>query len=150
MPERHPVEAAVDLARAAVTDPDPAPAALTRMVRRFAAVRFAVSDDPDADGFLFQYGSVNWFAEPTFVLNVARQLEVLDPGGEHDHYVQIQFEFRYDLDADLDLAGRHSEWWFPGAGEPLETWLAAIDGSPILSLLAGRPAREFLVWQDQV
>jgi hypothetical protein len=71
------VTEAVDIARSLV-DGDvpvgPPVLALAGLARRFAATVFDVPDDRDADGYLFQYGKVNWFPEPTFVLSMVRQL----------------------------------------------------------------------------
>jgi hypothetical protein len=121
-----------------------------QLARRFAAVEFDLPEDQDADGFLFQYGRVNWFPEPTFVLNMVRQLEVVDTDGEHEFYSQVRFEYRYPLDAELEAAGSHSERFFPGDGPSFESWLDSVLRSPIGGLLGGRNPREFLVSEDQV
>ncbi|MCY0944081.1 hypothetical protein [Streptomyces antarcticus] len=123
---------------------------LTRMVRRFSAIEFEVPELPDADGYLFQYGEVNWFPEPTFALSIVRQLEVVDAAGEHESYVQVQFELRYPLDGDLDSVGSHSEWWFPGGEVSFDIWLDSVDRAEISNLLASKSPRDFVIWQELV
>ncbi|MFE7210074.1 hypothetical protein ACFU93_08795 [Streptomyces sp. NPDC057611] len=123
---------------------------LTRLVRRFSAIEFDVPELPDADGYLFQYGKVNWFPEPTFALGIVRQLEVVDAAGEHESYVQVQFEFRYPLDDDLDSVGSHSEWWFPGSEVSFDSWMDSMDRTPISNLLAVKRPRDFAIWQEMV
>jgi len=153
MSNKHQVGEAVDIARSLVggeVPVGPPVLALTELARRFAATEFDVPDDRDADGYLFQYGKVSWFPEPTFVLNVVRQLEVVGTHGEHESYSQVQFEYRYSLDGELEAAGSHSEWWFPGDRTPFGSWLDSVSSSPIGDLLEGREPREFLIWEDQV
>lgn len=121
---------------------------LTRLVRRFSAIEFEVPELPDADGYLFQYGKVNWFPEPTFALGIVRQLEVVDAAGEHESYVQVQFEFRYALDGDLDSVGSHSEWWFPDGEISFNSWLDSVDRAGISNRLAVKTPRDFAIWQE--
>jgi hypothetical protein len=112
MPDKQQVEAALDLARGLLDEislSNPQLSDLTGLVRRYSAIEFDVPEVSDADGYLFQYGEVSWFSEPTFALSLVRQLEVVDSYGEHDHYLQIQFEFRYSLDDELASAGSYSE-----------------------------------------
>lgn len=82
------------------------------MVTR-SAIEFEVPEGPDADGYPFQYGKANWFAEPTFALGIVRQLEVIDLAGDHESYVQVKFELRYTLDDDLESIESHSERMVP-------------------------------------
>jgi hypothetical protein len=152
MSHKHQVDEAVDIARGLVGSEVPAGPpvlVLTELARRFAATEFDVPDGQDADGYLFQYGRVNWLPQPTFVLNMARQLEIVDTDGGHEFYSQIHFEYRYSLDGELEAAGSHSEWWFLGEGTPLDSWLDSVSGSGIGGLLEGKAPREFLVWEDQ-
>ncbi|MFJ6842772.1 hypothetical protein ACIQRE_08885 [Streptomyces griseoluteus] len=121
---------------------------LTRVVREFSAVEFEVPDLPDADGYLFQYGNVNWFPEPTFALSIVRQLEVVDAAGEHESYVQVQFELRYPSDDDLDSVGSHSEWWFPGDGVSFDSWLESVERADVWTRLAAKTPREGAIWQE--
>ncbi|MFR9675388.1 hypothetical protein [Streptomyces sp. TR06-5] len=99
---------------------------------------------------VFQYGKVNWFSEPTFVLGISRQLEVIDSAGEHESYVQVQFELRYPLGDDLDSVGGHSEWWFPGGGVSFGSWLDSVDRAEISNRLAVKTPREFAIQQEMV
>ena len=39
---------------------------VVEVVRSFQRIGFEVSPGADSDGFLFQYGVVNWLAEPLF------------------------------------------------------------------------------------
>lgn len=152
MPEKVQLEAALSLARGLLDERPPAfpqLSELTELVRRYAAIEFDVPDLPDADGYLFQYGKVSWFSEPTFVLSLVRQLEVVDSSGEHEYYIQVQFEFRYSLDDDLESVASHSEWWFPGGEVSFEEWLHSVSRSPITGTLAEKAPREFEIWQDQ-
>ncbi|MFJ3616336.1 hypothetical protein [Streptomyces hydrogenans] len=123
---------------------------LTELVRRFSAIEFEVPELPDADGYLFQFGKVNWFPEPTFALSVVRQLEVVDAAGEHESYVQVQFEFRYPLDDDLDAVGSHSEWWFPDGEVTFDSWLDSVRRHEISSRLATKSPRDFAILQEMV
>ncbi|RZU44144.1 hypothetical protein EV284_1603 [Streptomyces sp. BK022] len=129
---------------------DRSPSGLTRVVRKFSAIEFDVPDLPDVDGYLFQYGNVNWFPEPTFALSIVRQLEVVDAAGEHESYIQVQFELRYPSDDDLDSVGSHSEWWFPGGEVSFDTWLNSVERAEVSTRLAGKTPREFAIWQEMV
>ncbi|MDX3453182.1 hypothetical protein PV396_14680 [Streptomyces sp. ME02-8801-2C] len=153
MSEKLQVDSAEDVARRLVEEMggfDPSFSGLTRLVRRFSAIEFEVPEIPDADGYLFQYGKVNWFLEPTFTLGIVRQLEVVDAAGEHESYVQVQFEFRYPLDGDLDSVDSYSEWWFPGGEVSFDSWLDSVDRTTISNLLAAKSPREFAIWQEMV
>ncbi|WP_158933378.1 hypothetical protein [Streptomyces sp. KE1] len=123
---------------------------LTQLVRKFSAIEFEVPELPDADGYLFQYGKVNWFPEPTFALGIVRQLEVVDSVGNHESYVQVQFELRYPLDEDLDSVGSHSEWWFPGGEVSFDRWLDSVDRAAISNRIAVKTSRELAIWQEMV
>lgn len=153
MPEKYQLDSALGIAKSLVgSHPDPSSpvSVLAGLASRFADVEFDVPNLPDSDGYLFQYGRASWFAEPTFVISLARQLEVAGPDGGHEAYLQVQFEFRYPLDGDLESAGNRSEWWFPGESMSFNEWLKSIEGFPISSILARKRYREFEVWQDQV
>ncbi|MGW3653676.1 hypothetical protein [Streptomyces sp. NPDC000878] len=153
MSRKQQVDSAEGVARRLVEEMggfDPSLSGLTRLVKRFSAIEFEVPELPDADGYLFQYGEVNWFPEPTFALGIVRQLEVVDAAGEHESYVQVQFEFRYPLDSDLDSVGNHSEWWFPGGEVSFDSWLDSVDRAEILNRLAAKTPRDFAIWQETV
>jgi hypothetical protein len=153
MPERQNVDAGAGVARRLAAEMDfsaSSPAGLARLVKSFSAIDFEVPELPDADGYLFQYGEVGWFPEPTFALGIVRQLEVVDASGEHEAYVQVQFEFRYPMDGDLESVASHSEWWFPDGEVPFDSWLESVDRAPIMNLLAAKTPRDFAIWQEQV
>lgn len=150
--KRQHARGAVEIARemcSGVGVVDSPKAGFFEVVRRFSAVDFDVPEDPDADGYLFQYGKVNWLPEPTFSFGLVRQLEVVDPSGEHECYLQVQFELRYSLDEELENLGSHTEWWFPGGDCSLDTWLSSLAELPMVDFLSGRAPREFVVWQDE-
>jgi hypothetical protein len=153
MSRKQKVEAAAGIARRLAGEMDSSgssPSGLARLVKRFSAIDFEVPELPDADGYLFQYGKVNWFPEPTFALGIVRQLEVVDASGEHESYVQVKFEFRYPMDGDFESVASYSEWWFPDGEVPFDSWLDSVDRAPIMSLLAAKTPRDFEIWQEQV
>ncbi|MEV0823630.1 hypothetical protein [Nonomuraea rubra] len=152
MPDRRQVDEALELARGLLDDASTfsfRPSGLTELMRRYSTIEFDVPDVSDADGYLFQYGKAGWFTEPTFVLSLARQLEVVGPSGGHEHYIQVQFEFRYPLDGELENTGSCSEWWFPGDKISFDMWLESVAQAPIMNVLADKKPREFEIWQDQ-
>ncbi|RBQ20022.1 hypothetical protein DP939_09325 [Spongiactinospora rosea] len=153
MSHKWPVESALDLATALLGEAPLAdfhPSGLIALVRRFSEIEFDVPNLPDVDGYLLQYGKVGWFSEPTFVLSLARQLELVGPAGEHDAYIQVQFELRLPLVDDLKAVGSYSEWWFPGDEKLFDVWLESIGRAPIMGILADKVPRELEIWQDQV
>lgn len=76
------------------------------VIRGFERIGFEVPVGGDSDGFLFQYGEVNWLSEPTFVVGFVRQMEFVDVEGEHEGYSQVRLECRYHVDADRSFEGR--------------------------------------------
>ena len=153
MSEKQPVADAVAVARRLVDEMDgfdPSLAGVVRVAEAFAGVEFDVPDVPDADGFLFQYGRVSWFSEPTFSVSIIRQLEVADSTGEHESYVQVSYELRYAVDDDLADVAPHADWWFPGGSVAFGDWLESVRSDPIADVLAGRTPREFVVDEDEV
>jgi hypothetical protein len=155
VPAKPPVEAAPAIVRELIAPAAggggvPSRADLVAAVRRFAQVEFDVPDGPGADGFLFQYGPANWFPEPTFVLGVARQFEVLDDAGEHGCYYQLNLEYRYPADADLDSAGTRTEWWFRDEPTSFDDWLGSVERDQIWQVTSTKPVGEFAVYLDEV
>ncbi len=128
----------------------PTVAELHEAVRRFALVEFDVPDSPDSDGFLFQYGKVNWLPEPTFVVGFVRQLAVADVKGEHECYSQVLLEYRYAMDPNLGLIGGHEDWWFRDGPKSFEEWIRSVEGDPIWGLVSGKNPYGFEASQDQV
>ncbi|MBT2480364.1 hypothetical protein [Streptomyces sp. ISL-94] len=152
MPERNQTEGASGIAHALLKEVDrfdrPTDRGFAELVHRFSRIEFEVPEASDSDGYLWQYGPVDWFPEPTFVCNVIRQLEVADSSGEHECYVHVQFEFRYQLDKELENVGSGSKWWFPEGEETLNSWLDSLMRTPAMNLLALRIPREFEISQD--
>ncbi|NUT53403.1 MAG: hypothetical protein HOV94_39875 [Saccharothrix sp.] len=149
----HPVVMAVDIARNLQAKMGSSVSSIPKvmgLVRRFAAVEFEVPNDVDGDGYLFQLGIVNWLPELAFVLSVVRQLEVVDQSGEHENYIQVRFGFTYPLDEELKVVGSHAQWWFPGAGVTFDSWVDAIEESPIVTMLAKKDSWDFQIQQDLV
>jgi hypothetical protein len=153
MAQRHPVANAADIVLSFLAETSSSAASVPEaieLVRWFANIQFEVPQDSDSDGYLFQFGSVNWLPEPTFVLSVVRQLEVVDQHGEHEHYEQVLFEFRYPLDAELEAARSHSEWWFPHSDTTFHSWMDSVERAPILEILARKHPQVFEIRQDRV
>ncbi|MFD7334892.1 hypothetical protein ACFV98_02665 [Streptomyces violascens] len=121
---------------------------LVAVVRGFWRIAFDVPDGADSDGFLFQYGKVNWFPEPTFVLGFMRQLEIVDADGEHEAYSQVQLEYRYRVDSDLDSIQGHNSWWFPESQIPFDEWLESVKRDPIWRIVRGKVPATFDVSQE--
>ncbi|WP_405910221.1 hypothetical protein OG742_42090 [Streptomyces sp. NBC_00828] len=120
---------------------------LAEAVRRFEETEFEVPEAADTDGFLFQYGYVNWFAEPTFVLGFTRQLGV----GEEDsvdEYVQVQYEYQYRHDAELSHLKSPDSWWFRDDGTPFAEWLAAAMRDPVWDVIGKKTPVAFEVTED--
>jgi hypothetical protein len=117
-------------------------------VRRFEEVEFDVPDIPDSDGFLFQYGKVNWFSEPTFTIGFVRQLEMVDADGEHEAYSQVQLEFRYRVNVDLEAVEGRESWWFRSDPMSFDAWLDSVESDPIWEIVRRKVPVEFDVSQD--
>lgn len=155
MPVRLPIRDAVEVARRlfsgyAPGDAVPSQGQFFEAIQEFERIEFDVPLATDADGFLFQLGSVSWLSAPTFVLGVTRQLEVVDAKGEHESYVQIAMEFHCALDADLQTLGHRSRWWFRGAGSTFSEWLKVISRDPVWQVVAMKSARDFSVTLEEV
>jgi len=128
----------------------PAAEQLFAAVREFQLIEFEVPDGEEADGFLFQYGEVDWYPEPTFVVNFVRQLEIVDADGEHEAYSQVQLEYRYRVDPELSSIEDHESWWFPEEDEPFGEWLEAARQDPIWTVVRGKVPVGFEVTQEIV
>lgn len=126
----------------------PAVDAVMTAVRDFQRIEFDVPDRTDSDGFLFQYGKVNWFPAPTFVVGFVRQLEIADSDGEHEAYSQVQLEYRYRVDSDLDPIQGHSSWWFPESQTSFSEWIESVKRDPVWGLVRGKMPAEFDVSQE--
>jgi hypothetical protein len=115
---------------------------------RFARQRFATAPTPDSDGLLFQYGTYAFSGRPMFTVDLTRQFDISNDGGEHDHYVQIHCELRYECEPALDALGSFNSWFFHDVDVDLDEWLAAMEGH--LELLLARVPSEIDVYEEPV
>ncbi|MGW0544870.1 hypothetical protein ACWD0D_31865 [Streptomyces griseoincarnatus] len=115
---------------------------------RFARQRFTTAPTPDSDGLLFQYGTYAFSGRPMFTVDLTRQFDISDDGGEHDHHVQIHCELRYECKPALDALGSFNSWFFHDADADLDEWLAAMEGH--LELLLARVPSEIDVYEEPV
>jgi len=117
---------------------------------RFGRLRFDTPDSNDADGLLFQYGTYSFDGPATFTLDLARQFEVHDGDGDHDHYVQVHCELRYGLAPGLQALGSFVSWFFHGTEDDLDRWAEGLGHrSAWTAIRAFKPA-EIRVYQGQV
>jgi hypothetical protein len=117
---------------------------------RFGRRLFDVSDTPDADGLLFQYGT-HAFGDPReFTLDLTRQFEISDNDGDHDHYVQVHCELRYRLAPALESLGSFDSWFFHDAGDDLEEWVQGLTERAAWATIRRLRPTEIRVYQEQV
>ncbi|MBE3202480.1 hypothetical protein [Parafrankia irregularis] len=88
----------------------------------FAAVRFDVPDEPNADGLLYQFGIFDFGGGPAFYLDPVRQFARFDD----DEYIQVHLEIQFSPSNDLAALGEHSEWWFSDGSIELSDWTQVI------------------------
>ncbi len=119
-------------------------------VRSFENVRFDVPSGVESDGFIFEYGEVGWFSDPTFVVGFVRQLEMVDIKGEHEGYLQVQFEFRYRIDSELKSLQSYHSWWFREDGTSFDEWLKLVKRNPVWEVIRAKIPVAFDVSQDLV
>lgn len=117
---------------------------------RFGRRLFDVSDAPDGDGLLFQYGTYSFDGPPTFTVDLARQFDVSDADGEYDHYVQVHCELRYESGRALEALGSFDSWFFHGAGADLEAWAGELIEMPAWTTIRTLTPIEIRVSQEQV
>ncbi|MGW3911406.1 hypothetical protein ACWEBX_07720 [Streptomyces sp. NPDC005070] len=117
---------------------------------RFGRRVFHVPDAPDADGLLFQYGTYAFDGPPTFTLDLARQFEVIDSGGDHEHYVQVHCELRYGRAPALESLESFNCWFFHGAGDDLEEWARGVTERAAWTAIRRLRPAEIRVYQEQV
>lgn len=117
-------------------------------VLNFERIEFDVPSGTDSDGFIFQYGEVNWFTEPTFTVGFARQLEIVDTEGEHEGYSQVQLEYRYQADADLRSLESHNSWWFREGGTSFDEWLESVKRDLVWGIVRDKTPSGFDVSQE--
>lgn len=149
-----PIDSAADVVggilRARTQAVVPAIAELIDAIRTWQAIQFDVSMDGDSDGFLFQYGSVNWPSARVFAVSFVRQLELRDANGEHEAFSQVSLDYHYALDDELDSLTSHSSWWFRGDASPFSAWLTSAERDPLWKVLRSRRPAGFEVSQDRV
>lgn len=155
MPGRTPIAAAEATLRDLVGSGDhvavpPSVDHVMGAIKRFGSMEFDVSDLPDADGFLFQYGNFKWLANPGFVVGFVRQFEEVDAAGEHDCYIQLQCEFTYSISPELESIAGKEDWWFRGEREPFETWFARCSSDPVWNLVRDLKPLQFTIAQGSV
>ncbi|MEV6013559.1 hypothetical protein AB0M29_43285 [Streptomyces sp. NPDC051976] len=117
---------------------------------RFGRRLFDLPDAPDADGLLFQYGTNSFGGPPTFTVDLTRQFEVFDNGGDHDYYVQVHCELRYGSEPALDALGSFDSWFFHGAGDGLEGWAQGLTERSAWTTVKALKPTEIRVFQEQV
>ncbi|MCW8382450.1 hypothetical protein [Streptomyces justiciae] len=115
---------------------------------RFARQRFATAPTPDSDGLLFQYGTYAFSGRPMFTVDLTRQFDISDDGGEHDHYLQTHCELRYECEPTLNALGTFNSWFFHDADANLDEWLTAMERH--LALLLARVPSEIHAYEEPV
>lgn len=155
MPGTTPIRAAEQVFRDLIEfraegEPTPSFDRFLDAVRRFGSVEFDVPDAPDADGFLFQYGTFKWLPEPAFVVGIARQFDILDESGDHVDYIQIQAEYSYPIDPDLEALGGREQWWFRDGPESFGEWLTRVISAPVWDAVRSKSVLRFSISQEVV
>ena len=153
MPPRHPIAAAESVFRElggfpAGTERVPPSSELLAAVERFAGVEFEVVDEPEPDGFLFQYVTLSSVTKK-FVIGFARQFLLLEPDDDVACYVQLLCEYHLPPDPELEAAGRREDWWFRDGPEPFESWWGRVAADPIWQLVDDRPGKEFVIYEEE-
>lgn len=106
---------------------------------------------PDSDGVLYQTGTFDFYGDPEFYISFVRQFEVVDEGGEYDHYEQLDCEFRYPVHLQPEPIGAFVRWWF--AQDGLQAWqefVAMVERRPEFRALAGANPRAAKIEQKAV
>ncbi|MFF1269498.1 hypothetical protein ACFVZE_27065 [Streptomyces anulatus] len=150
---RRPIDSALSVAQGVVDQLGssrevPTAEGVVAAVNSFERINFDVPSGADSDGFLFQYGEVNWFPEPTFTVGFVRQMELVDAEGEHEGYSQVQLEYRYLVDPDLRSLKSHNSWWFRDSGTPFEEWLELVKRDPVWRVIREKTPMEFDISQE--
>ncbi|MFD9339554.1 hypothetical protein ACFWBF_35000 [Streptomyces sp. NPDC060028] len=117
---------------------------------RFGQRLFNVSDAPDADGLLFQYGIYSFDGPAAFTLDLTRQFEAVDSAGNHDHYVQVHCELRYEITPALQGLGSFDSWFFHDAGEDLEEWAVGLSERAVWTTIRTLKPAQIRVYQEHV
>ncbi|GAA4670852.1 hypothetical protein GCM10023347_25820 [Streptomyces chumphonensis] len=119
-------------------------------IASFARVQFDVPNESDSDGFLFQYGEVNWYSEPVFAVGFVRQMEIVDAGGEHEGYSQVQLEYQYSVDASLSSLASHSSWCFYEDEARFGEWLGLVKRDSVWNAIREKKLVNFCISQESV
>jgi hypothetical protein len=117
---------------------------------RFSRRRFDVSDAPDADGLLFQYGTYSFDGPARFMVDLTRQFEVIDDDRDHDHYVQLHCEIRYGSERALEALGSFDSWFSHGDGADLEEWARTLTERSAWTTVRAFTPTQVRVFQEQV
>jgi hypothetical protein len=151
---RQPIAAAEDAFRrvAGFADPAGIPSVdeLITALRAFSSIEFDVADEPQADGFLFEYGAFRSLPEPAFLIGFTRQLSSGDTDGESEGYHQLHLEYTHPIDADLEAAGSRTEWWFCDDAVEFGEWLGSVMADPIWEKMRRKRPTAFTVFQEDV
>lgn len=123
---------------------------LAATIQNFERIEFDVPNSADSDGFLFQFGKVNWFSEPIFTVGFVRQLDIVDSVGEHEGYSQVQIEYRYRADKDLESLRNYTSWWFRGSEVSFEEWLDSMRLNLVWTIVRGKTPVDFAISQELV
>ncbi|MFI0219968.1 hypothetical protein [Streptomyces lydicus] len=153
MPNRPRLEEALDVLRAELavgrsTTTELTTGAVWLAFIRFGRQRFETAAVADSDGLLFQYGTYAFSGRPMFTVDLARQFDISDVEGEHDHYTQVHCELRYEPEPALDALGRFDSWFFHDADTDLDRWFATTERH--LELLLERMPCEIDVYEGPV
>ncbi|MEV0177582.1 hypothetical protein AB0I00_41615 [Streptomyces sp. NPDC050803] len=117
---------------------------------RFGSQRFDTADTPDADGLLFQYGTYAFKGPPVFTLDLARQFEINDASGEHDHYIQLHCELRFEPARQLRALGHFESWFFHDTGDELDLWADGLGRQEFWTTVRHFHTKEIRVYQEYV
>ncbi|ONH57035.1 hypothetical protein CcI49_26790 [Frankia sp. CcI49] len=111
----------------------------------FAAVRFDVPDEPNADGLLYQFGIFDFGGGSAFRLAPVRQFARFDD----DEYIQVHLEIQFAPSANLAALGKHSEWWFSDDSIELSDWTRAISRRSEWAILDELNPTMINIYQDE-
>ncbi|MFE5208943.1 hypothetical protein [Streptomyces sp. NPDC056600] len=117
---------------------------------RFGRQLFDVSDAPDGDGLLFQYGTYDFEGPPAFTVDLVRQFEILDAEGDHAGYVQLHCEVRFGPEPALEALGSLTSWFFHDGGQDLDAWAREVTERPAWAVVCARTPTAVRVYQECV
>ncbi|MGW8328533.1 hypothetical protein ACWGLE_11590 [Streptomyces sp. NPDC055897] len=155
MTRRLPIDEAAELLEGELRAGQRAPADLDTEHAWLAYLRlgrrlFDVADTPDADGLLFQYGTYAFDGPATFTLDLARQFEITDSDGNHDHYVQVHCKPRYGPAPAPEALGSFHSWFFHAAGDDLDEWAEELSARAAWTTIRTLRPADTKVHQEQV